>query len=63
MSDRKYAEGEKEPTICGWCGSPINLVFHGPKANHTTEPILSPLSDEEKRVYQEARKSIVEARR
>lgn len=35
-------EGAREPSVCGWCHSPIWLIYHGPNANHTTEPRIDP---------------------
>jgi hypothetical protein len=55
--------GSREVGCCKWCGSPIVRVGHGPGANHTIEPLRGKLSEEEERMYEEARRSIVEARR
>jgi hypothetical protein len=34
----RYAEGQREPAECRKCGQPIWIVYHGPRANHTTKP-------------------------
>jgi hypothetical protein len=60
--EERYAEGQREPSRCRHCGQPIWIVYHGPRANHTVESFFGALSDEEQRMYEEARKSIVEAR-
>jgi hypothetical protein len=38
---QRYAEGTRKPATCGWCGSPVWVVYHGSKHNHTLEPRTS----------------------
>lgn len=34
----RFAEGQRKPSTCQWCHSPIWIVYHGPNRNHTEEP-------------------------
>jgi hypothetical protein len=36
--EERYAEGQREEAECRHCGQPIWIIYHGPQANHTTEP-------------------------
>jgi hypothetical protein len=38
MPEQRYAEGDREPSTCYWCKSPVWVVYHGRNANHTLEP-------------------------
>jgi hypothetical protein len=33
----RYAEGNREPSECGFCRQPTWITYHGPRRNHSVE--------------------------
>jgi len=60
---RRYAEGTTKTDRCRWCGQSIRIIYHGEKANHTTEPLAESLLNEALEAIREHREKWDEAYR
>jgi len=47
-----YEEGTRKASSCGWCHSPVWVVYHGSARNHTLEPRSSAETDRLRRVLE-----------